>query len=51
MMTLAFDAGLLIDNVGDAVTFADRFGGTFRYARAAGDAFFGNFHGHGCFSS
>jgi len=48
MVTNTLDTGFLIDHIGDAVAFADRFGGTFRYARAAGDAFFGDFHGHGC---
>ena len=50
MMALAFNAGFLIDNIGNAVAFADGLCGTFRYARAAGDALFGNFHGHGCYS-
>jgi hypothetical protein len=50
MMTLAFNTGFLIDNVRNAIAFADRLGGTFGYACAAGDAIFGNFHGHGCYS-
>jgi len=47
MMTLALDAGFLIDNIGNAVTLVDRLGGTFGYAGATSDAIFGNFHGHG----
>jgi hypothetical protein len=50
MMTLALDAGFLIDNIGNAVTLVDRLGGTFGYAGATSDAIFGNFHGHGCYS-
>jgi hypothetical protein len=49
-MAFAFNTGCLIDHVGDAVTFTDGFGRAIGYARAAGDAIFGNFHGHGCFS-
>jgi len=45
-VALAFNAGLLVDDVGNAVAFANGLGGTFRYAGAAGDAFFGDFHGH-----
>ena len=47
MVTLAFDAGSLINDVGDAIAFADRFGRAFGYARATGDAIFSNFHCHG----
>ena len=50
MMALALDTGFLTDDVGNAVAFADGFGGAFGYTRAAGDALFGNFHGHGCYS-
>jgi hypothetical protein len=50
MMALAFNAGFLIDNICNAVTFTNRLGGTFGYACAAGDAVFGNFHGHGYYS-
>ena len=50
MMPLAFNAGFLVDNIGNAIAFVDRLGGTFGYARAAGDAIFSNFHGHGCYS-
>jgi hypothetical protein len=46
-MTLALDTGGLIDHIGDAIAFADGLGGAFRYASAAGDAIFGNFHCHG----
>jgi len=49
-MTFAFNAGPLIDDVQNAVAFADGFGGTFGDARATGDAIFSNFHGHGGFS-
>jgi len=38
----AFHAGGLVDDKQDAVTFADRFGGTFG---DAGDAIFSYFHG------
>ena len=47
VVTDALDAGLLVDDVQGAVAFADRFGGTFGDARAAGDAIFLDFHGHG----
>jgi hypothetical protein len=47
-MALAFHTGFLINDIGNAVTFTNGLGGTFGYARAAGDAFFGDFHGHGC---
>ena len=47
VMTNAFHASGLIDDVQDAIAFADRFGGTFGHARAAGDAIFLDFHGHG----
>ena len=50
VMAFAFHAGRLIDNVQNAVAFADGFGGTFGDACAAGDAIFSNFHGHGGFS-
>jgi hypothetical protein len=50
-MADALNAGLLVDHIGDAIAFADGFGGAFRYARAAGDAFFKNFHCHGYFSN
>jgi len=49
-MALAFNAGFLIDDVGNAVTFGNGLGGTFWHACTAGDAIFGNFHGHGCCS-
>jgi hypothetical protein len=49
-MSLAFHAGSLIDHVGDAIAFADGLGGALRYARATGDAVFGNFHGHSRYS-
>ena len=50
MMALAFDAGFLADHIGNAIALANRLGGTFGYTRAARDAIFGNFHGHGCYS-
>ena len=50
VMALAFDTGGLIDHIGDAIAFADGFGGAFGYARAAGDAIFGNFHCHDRYS-
>jgi len=46
-MAFAFNAGFLVDDIQNAIAFADGFGGTFRYARATGDAIFINFHGHG----
>jgi hypothetical protein len=49
-MTLAFDTGSLIDYIGDAITFANGFGRAFRYARATGNAIFGNFHCHDVYS-
>jgi len=49
-VTFAFDAGCLVDNIQNAVAFADGFGGTFRYACAAGDAIFSDLHGHGFFT-
>lgn len=51
MMALALDTGVLVDDIRDAITFADRLGRAFGYASAAGDAFFGNLHGHGCYSA
>lgn len=48
-MPFAFHAGGLVDDEQDTVTFADRFGGTFGDACAAGDAIFCDFHGHGRF--
>ena len=50
MMALAFNAGGLIDDIGDAIAFADGLCGAFGYARAAGDAVFGNFHCHYVYS-
>jgi hypothetical protein len=50
MMTLAFNTGFLVDDVRNAIAFADGLGGTFGYACTAGDAIFGNFHGHGYYS-
>jgi hypothetical protein len=49
-MTFAFHTGSLIDNVQSTVAFADGFGGAFGDARAAGDAIFSDFHGHGSYS-
>lgn len=46
MMTFAFNAGFLIDDIQDAVTFADGFGGAFGDTGTAGDAFFSDLHGH-----
>ena len=46
VMALTLDTGLLIDHIKDAIAFADRFGWAFRYACAAGDAIFKNFHCH-----
>jgi hypothetical protein len=46
-MAFALNASCLIDNVQNAVAFGDGFRGTFRDACAAGDAFFGDLHGHG----
>ena len=50
MMTLAFNTGFLIDDVRNAIAFADGLGGTFGYACTARDAIFGNLHGHGYYS-
>jgi hypothetical protein len=50
VVTDTFDAGCLVDDVGDAVAFTDGFGGTFGDACTTGDAFFKDFHGHGGFS-
>jgi len=50
VMAFAFDAGCLVDNIQNAIAFADGFGGTFRYACAAGDAIFSDLHGHGFFT-
>jgi hypothetical protein len=47
VVTFAFNAGGLVDHIKDAIAFADGFGRAFGYACAAGDAVFGNFHGHG----
>jgi hypothetical protein len=44
MVSDAFHTGGLIDNVKDAIAFADGLGGTFGHARATGDAFFLDFH-------
>jgi hypothetical protein len=46
-MAFAFDAGRLVDDVQNSITFADRFGGTFGDTCTARDAVFKNFHGHG----
>ena len=50
MVALAFDTGSLVDHVGDAIAFADGLSRAFRYARATGDAVFGNLHCHGYYS-
>ena len=50
MVTNTFNAGCLVDHIGDAIAFADGFGRAFGYASATGDAIFLNFHGHGSFS-
>jgi hypothetical protein len=44
MVTDAFHTGGLIDNVEDAIAFADGLGRTFGQARAASDALFLDFH-------
>ena len=49
-MAFALDAGFLADDISNPIAFADGFGGALRYTRAAGDAIFSNFHGHGCYS-
>jgi hypothetical protein len=46
-MALAFHAGGLVDNIQNAIAFADGFSRAFGYASAAGDAVFKNFHCHG----
>jgi hypothetical protein len=46
-MALALNAGFLVDDVQYTIAFADRFGGAFGDASAAGDAVVKNFHGHG----
>jgi hypothetical protein len=50
VVTNAFNAGGLVDYIGNAIAFADGFGRAFGYASAASDAVFKNFHGHGSFS-
>jgi hypothetical protein len=50
VVTNTFNAGCLVDHIGDAIAFADGFGRAFGYASATGDAIFKNFHGHGSFS-
>ena len=50
-MTDAFDTSGRVNHVEDAVAFADGVGGTFGQARAAGDAFFVDFHCHGKLSN
>jgi hypothetical protein len=47
VMSFAFDAGGLVDDVEGAVAFADGFGGAVGDARAAGNTVFGDLHGHG----
>lgn len=51
VVTFALHTGRLIDNVQNAVTFADGFSGAFGNARATGDAIFSDFHGHDSYSS
>jgi hypothetical protein len=46
-VAFAFDTGRLVDDIQNSIAFADRFGGAFGDASAAGDAVFKNFHGHG----
>jgi len=46
-VTFAFNAGGGVNDVQNAITFADRVGGAFRNASATGDAFFVDFHCHG----
>ena len=46
VMAFTFHTGVLIDDVQNAVAFADRFSRAFGDARAAGDALFSDFHGH-----
>jgi hypothetical protein len=50
VMALAFDTGGLINNIQNAIPFADGFSRALWYARATGDAIFKNFHGHGSYS-
>jgi hypothetical protein len=50
VMSLALNAGSLINDIGDAIAFANRFGRAIGYTRATRDAIFGNFHGHGRYS-
>jgi hypothetical protein len=45
-MTLALDTGSLVNDIGDAITFADGLRRAFRYACATGDAIFSNSHCH-----
>lgn len=45
-MTHTFDTGARVDYIGNAIAFTDGLGGALRYACAAGDAFFANFHCH-----
>jgi hypothetical protein len=49
-MAFTLDAGLLVNNVGDAIAFADGFGRTFGYTGAASNTIFSNFHRHDVYS-
>jgi len=49
-MALAFNAGCLVDYIGNTITFTNGFGWAIGYACATGDAIFSNFHGHNGFS-
>jgi hypothetical protein len=45
-VTFAFNTGGGVNNVQDAIAFADRVGWAFRNASATGDAFFVDLHCH-----
>ena len=49
-VTFAFHAGGLIDDIRDAIAFADGLSWAFGYTCATGDAVFGNSHCHGRYS-
>lgn len=49
-VTFAFHTGGLIDDIRDAIAFADGLSRAFGYTCATGDAVFSNFHCHGGYS-
>jgi hypothetical protein len=49
VVTLALNAGCLVDHIQDTITFTNGFGGAFRDTGTASDAVIFNYHGHGLF--